>query len=197
MLRHLHIESFALVEDLRLDFAAGFTAVSGETGAGKSVLLDALQSLLGARASAESVRAGGDRALVEAEFDIEGRASIARWLVDAGLDDDGALLLRREVNAAGRSRADGFRVHACLDLDLWPMPRERPPRAPMHGTAEQILDTIGRYAEIGVTDIVLSAMSPEALAGGRSRLVEQLERFATEVISSMAAPWSLKRRSIP
>jgi alkanesulfonate monooxygenase SsuD/methylene tetrahydromethanopterin reductase-like flavin-dependent oxidoreductase (luciferase family) len=91
-------------------------------------------------------------------------------------------LIDDELAASGRSRADGFRVHACLDLDLWPTTRERPPRAPMHGTAEQILDTIGRYAEIGVTDIVLSAMSPEALAGGRSRLVEQLEHFASEVM---------------
>ena len=52
----------------------------------------------------------------------------------------------------------------------------------MHGTAEQLLDSVGRYRRSGVTDLVLSAMSPEALQGGRSRLVEQLERFAAEVI---------------
>ena len=84
-----------------------------------------------------------------------------------------------ELAAAGRSRADGYRVHACLDLDLWPGPRDRPPKGPMHGTAEQLLDMVGRYADVGVTDVVLSAMSPEALAGGRSRLVDQLERFSS------------------
>ncbi|MEA3214845.1 MAG: hypothetical protein QOJ19_1001 [Acidimicrobiia bacterium] len=84
--------------------------------------------------------------------------------------------------AAGRARADGYRVHACLDLDHWPAPRDRPPRGPMHGTAAQLLDTVGRYAEAGVTDVVLSAMSAEALAGGTSRLVDQLERFAADVM---------------
>ena len=88
-----------------------------------------------------------------------------------------------ELAAAGRSRADGYRVHACLDLDLWPEPRDRPPKGPMHGTADQLVDMVGRYADVGVTDVVLSAMSPEALAGGRHRLVDQLERFSTEVMA--------------
>jgi probable F420-dependent oxidoreductase len=88
-----------------------------------------------------------------------------------------------ELEAAGRSRADGFRVHACLDLDLWASPRDRPPRAPMHGTVEQLADMVGQYTEIGVTDLVLSAMSPEALAGGPSKLIDQLERFSAEVMS--------------
>lgn len=52
----------------------------------------------------------------------------------------------------------------------------------MHGTAEQLVDMVGRYGEVGVTDIVLSAMSPEALDGGSSRLISQLERFAAEVM---------------
>lgn len=93
-------------------------------------------------------------------------------------------LIDAELAAGGRSRGDGFRVHACLDLDLWDGPRERPPRAPMHGSAEQLIDTVGRYREVGVTDIVLSAMSPEALDGGRARLVAQLERFAAEVMAT-------------
>ncbi len=88
-----------------------------------------------------------------------------------------------ELAAAGRDRADGFRVHACVDLDLWDGPRERPPRAPMHGTAALLVDMVGQYREVGVTDIVLSAMSPEALDGGPSRLVEQLEHFAAEVMA--------------
>ncbi len=92
------------------------------------------------------------------------------------------VLVDAELAAAGRSREDGFRVHACLDLDLWPQPRDRPPRAPMHGTTEQLRDTVGQYREIGVTDLVLSAMSPAALQAGPSRLVDQLEHFAAEVM---------------
>lgn len=84
----------------------------------------------------------------------------------------------RELAAQGRSRADGFRVHACLDLDLWPEPRDRPPRAPMHGTAAQLLDVIDRYAELGVTDLVLSAMASDPAA-----LPDLLERFAAEVMA--------------
>ena len=92
-------------------------------------------------------------------------------------------VIDEELAAAGRSRADGFRVHACLDLDLWEGAKDRPPRAPMHGTAEQLLDMVGQYNEIGVTDIVLSAMSPAALSGGTSHLVDQLERFVEQVMS--------------
>ena len=88
-------------------------------------------------------------------------------------------LIDAELAAAGRSRADGFRVHACLELDLWETPRERAPRAPMHGRAEQLLDTIGRYEEIGVTDLVLSARS----ADGTALLKEQLERFTDTVMA--------------
>ncbi|MCC6435102.1 MAG: TIGR03619 family F420-dependent LLM class oxidoreductase [Acidimicrobiales bacterium] len=79
---------------------------------------------------------------------------------------------------AGRSRADGFRVHACLDVDLWPAPRERPPRAPLSGTAEQLIDMVGRYAEVGVTDLVLSGMAAEPAA-----LPDLIERFAVEVMA--------------
>ncbi len=82
------------------------------------------------------------------------------------------------LEAQGRSRADGYRVHACVDLVLWPEPRDRPPRAPMHGTSEQLIEMVGRYAEVGVTDLVLSGMS-----SGPAALVEMLERFATEVMA--------------
>lgn len=82
-----------------------------------------------------------------------------------------------ELATHGRSRADGYRVHACLDLSLWPEPRDRPPRAPMHGTAEQLIDMVGRYHQVGVTDLVLSGMATDPHA-----IPEMMERFAADVI---------------
>jgi probable F420-dependent oxidoreductase len=83
-----------------------------------------------------------------------------------------------ELAAQGRDRSDGYRVHACLDLALWPEPRDRPPRAPMHGTADQLLMMIDRYRAVGVTDLVLSGMASDPAA-----IPDMLERFAVEVMA--------------
>lgn len=107
MIHHLHIENFALIDSLRLDLAEGLTVLTGETGAGKSVVLDALDFLLGGRGSADFVRAGAQRACVEAEIDAASRPQITSWLrahaLDAG-EEETTLLLRRELSATGRGR---------------------------------------------------------------------------------------------
>lgn len=82
-----------------------------------------------------------------------------------------------ELAAQGRSRADGYRVHACLDLELWPEPGGRRRRGPMQGTAAELVDVVGAYAEVGVTDLVLSAMSSDPDA-----IPDLVERFAAEVL---------------
>lgn len=106
MLLHLSIRDFAIVERLELDFEAGFTALTGETGAGKSILIDALALALGERADAGSVRAGCERAEIVAEFDIAKLAALQHWLREADLEgDEDRLLLRRVVDRNGRSRA--------------------------------------------------------------------------------------------
>ena len=102
-LRHLSLRDFVIVKQLELDFSAGFTALTGETGAGKSILLDAVQLALGARADALSVREGASRCEVAAEFDTP--APLAAWLQDAGFEPEATLLLRRTVDAGGKSRA--------------------------------------------------------------------------------------------
>ena len=102
-LRHLSLRDFVIVDQLELDFSAGFTALTGETGAGKSILLDALQLALGARADAIAVREGASRCEIAAEFDTP--ASLAAWLEEAGFEAAPTLLLRRTVDAAGKSRA--------------------------------------------------------------------------------------------
>jgi DNA repair protein RecN (Recombination protein N) len=105
MLRHLVIRDFVIVDRLELDFAAGFGALTGETGAGKSILVDALSFVLGERADAGLLRTGSERAEVSAEFSLDGEGDIARWLREQELDCDDGLLLRRTLDAGGRSRA--------------------------------------------------------------------------------------------
>lgn len=106
MLVELRIRDYAVVEDLTLELGPGLNALTGETGAGKSIIVGALSLLLGERASAGVVRTGAKRATVEAVFDVEGIANVRRLLDEHGFRlEDGLLILRREVAAAGRNRA--------------------------------------------------------------------------------------------
>jgi DNA repair protein RecN (Recombination protein N) len=104
MLKRLALRDFVIVPALEVELDAGFTVLTGETGAGKSILIDALQLALGARADAGVVREGAARAEITAEFDVP--ASLKPWLEEAGFDaDDSTLLLRRAIDAQGKSRA--------------------------------------------------------------------------------------------
>jgi DNA repair protein RecN (Recombination protein N) len=105
MLRALSIRNFAVVEQLEVEFDAGFTVLTGETGAGKSILLDALSLLLGDRFEARQLRPGAERAEIAAEFDLADASASRAYLVEQDLADDGPLLLRRTLDAQGRSRA--------------------------------------------------------------------------------------------
>ncbi len=103
MLRRLHLRDVVIVDELEVDLGAGFTVLTGETGAGKSILVDALQLALGQRADASLVREGASRAEVSAEFDTP--QSLVPWLESAGFACEDTLLLRRTVDAQGKSRA--------------------------------------------------------------------------------------------
>ncbi len=102
-LTHITLRDFVIVHELALDLSAGFSVLTGETGAGKSILIDALQLALGARAEASVVREGASRCEVCAEFDPTPR--IQAWLENAGFEISANLLLRRTVDTAGKSRA--------------------------------------------------------------------------------------------
>lgn len=104
MLRHLAIRDFVIVDRLELEFSAGFGALTGETGAGKSILIDALALALGERADAGVVRAGCDKAEVAATFDIAALPAVGAWLAANDLDAEDELILRRVLDAGGRSR---------------------------------------------------------------------------------------------
>ncbi|MBS4099468.1 MAG: DNA repair protein RecN [Sulfuricella sp.] len=106
MLLSLSIRDFILVDRLDLEFSPGFTVLTGETGAGKSILIDALSLALGERGDAGVVRQGCERAELAAEFDISAAPHLERWLAENDLaGDPGVCLLRRVIDAGGRSRA--------------------------------------------------------------------------------------------
>ena len=102
-LKRITLRNFVIVQALDLDLSTGFTALTGETGAGKSILIDALQLTLGARADTGAVREGAQRTDVSAEFDCP--ATLHPWLEEAGFETDDSLLLRRTVDNQGKSRA--------------------------------------------------------------------------------------------
>jgi len=105
MLKFLSIRDFVIVSQLELAFCAGFTALTGETGAGKSILIDALLLALGERGDATMVRNGCERAEITAEFDVSAQPGLLAWLKAQELEgDDGVCLMRRLLDAGGRSR---------------------------------------------------------------------------------------------
>lgn len=104
MLRRLTVRDFVLVDRLEMDFHSGFTALTGETGTGKSILVDALAMLLGERGDATVVRPRAAKAEVEAEFDVPPGSPLAAWLDEQALAEDDRCVLRRVIEAGGRSR---------------------------------------------------------------------------------------------
>lgn len=106
MLTQLQIRDLAVIEAVTVEFARGFTALTGETGAGKSILIDALALALGERGDSQAIRAGADRLEVSAVFDLPPDSAGGRWLADNDFDEaDATCLLRRVVGRGGRSRA--------------------------------------------------------------------------------------------
>src|SRR5262252_3419349 len=138
MLRLLSIRNFVVVEALELDFGRGFSVLTGETGAGKSILLDALGLLLGDRFELRQLRPGCDRAELAAEFAVADQPDIGAWLVAQDLSDDRqSLLLRRTLDRDGRSRA-------------WVNGRPAT-RAQLKEVGEQLVDLHGQHAHQSLT----------------------------------------------
>src|SRR5690242_6361982 len=156
MLLELVVENYAVVERLRVHFHAGLNLLTGETGSGKSIVVDALGLLLGGRASADMIRTGASRARVAGIFDVKDHAGVRKLLEPAGLEiEEGELLIEREILASGKSRAFvGSRpVAASLLKDL------APHLADIHGQHDQqllfsaeaqreMLDAFGGHREL-------------------------------------------------
>src|SRR5579863_2907086 len=106
MLVELTVENYAVIQKIRVRFHAGLNLLTGETGSGKSIVVDALGLLLGGRASADMVRTGADRARLSGIFEVAESPDLAALLDSAGIEtDDGELLVEREIQANGKSRA--------------------------------------------------------------------------------------------
>jgi len=133
MLKFLSIRDFIIVSTLELDFSKGFTALTGETGAGKSILIDALSLALGERGDATMVRGGCERLDIAAEFDISGMTNLQAWLGDQALSGDADVcLMRRVLDSGGRSRSFINGHSATLQQ--------------LRGVGEQLLDIHGQHA---------------------------------------------------
>ncbi|MEK6656147.1 MAG: DNA repair protein RecN, partial [Nitrospirota bacterium] len=105
MLQELRIQNLAIIDKLEIDFSNGLNVMTGETGAGKSIIVDALELVLGGRASAELIRTNADEAVVEAGFDIEGNNKIADLISSFGIEnDDSRVIIKRIVSRAGKNR---------------------------------------------------------------------------------------------
>ncbi|HWI77976.1 MAG TPA: AAA family ATPase, partial [Ramlibacter sp.] len=130
MLKRITLRDFVIVRELELELAGGFSVLTGETGAGKSILVDALQLALGARSDAGVVREGAARADISAEFDLP--PALAPWLGEAGFESDDSLLVRRSIDSQGKSRAwiNGMPATAAQLREL----------------ADQLLDIHGQHA---------------------------------------------------
>ncbi len=165
MLKFLSIRDFVIVSSLELDFSSGFTALTGETGAGKSILIDALSLALGERGDASMVRNGCERAEIAAEFDVSALPKLQAWLLEQELaGDEGICLLRRVLDAGGRSR--GFINGRSATLQQ------------LRDAGEQLLDIYGQHAHQSLLrpDVQRSLLDGYACAASEAEKVASLYR---------------------
>jgi DNA repair protein RecN (Recombination protein N) len=198
MLLELVVENYAVVERLRVHFHTGLNLLTGETGSGKSIVVDALGLLLGGRASAETVRTGESRARVAGIFDVREAMPVRRLLEPAGLElEDGELLIEREILASGKSRAFvGSRpVAASLLRELAPL------LADIHGQHDQQL----LFAADAQREMLDSFAATEDLLDRTAAVydawraaaaeLEELERSEQEKLRLLDL-WSFQRKEI-
>src|SRR5450756_397214 len=175
MLKFLAIRDFVIVSSLELDFSAGFTALTGETGAGKSILIDALSLALGERGDATMVRNGCERAEIAAEFDIAALPKLQAWLREQELEGDtNVCLLRRVLDAGGRSR--GFINGRSATLQQ------------LREAGDQLLDIHGQHAH----QSLVRADAQRVLLDGYAGMAG-----AAEQVAELYREWqTLRRRRI-
>ena len=198
MLKELHVRHYAVIDDLSLELEPGLNVLTGETGAGKSLIVGALSLLLGERASSDVVRAGEDRALVEGVFDCSGAPRLVALCEEQGIEVDGGwLILRREVLREGRNRAwvNGSPATAALVRQLGrglvDLHGQHEHQALLRRDAQRdILDAFGGAAEASR----VTAVAHDRLASLRGRIVST--RAEAEATRERADFLEFRRREI-
>src|SRR5262245_53861748 len=174
MLRLLNIVNFAVIDRLQVEFRQGLNVLSGETGSGKSILLDALGLLLGDRSSVDLIRTGETRAFVEGVFDIEGNTPLEELLAEAGVDvSEGEALIRRELVANGRGRI--FVNNQVANVGL--LKSIQPHLVDIHGQGEQ-QSLLSSEAHLNLFDPYAGALQNRARS---SQADDNLQRLAREL----------------
>jgi DNA repair protein RecN (Recombination protein N) len=199
LLVELRLENYAVIDDIAVEFASGLNLLTGETGAGKSILIDALALLLGDKASSEVVRAGAEKAVVSAVFECEGEAaeSVERVLDRNGLDesDAGSLIVRREIAAGGKGRVFVNNQAATVAV----LRQLAPHLATIHAQNESLL-SFDAAARLELLDTFAGcqlapvAAAYEAWNEIRAR-IEELERGEQDRLR-LADLWMFQRREI-
>ncbi|MBZ0299723.1 MAG: AAA family ATPase, partial [Anaerolineae bacterium] len=192
MLEELRIRNFAIIDELDLAFSPGFNVITGETGAGKSIMIDALELLLGGKTDSAFVRAGADRALVEGVFSLDARAQVLLQpvLEREGLLEDGRadfLVLAREVRDSGRSmgRVNGITVRVEILKEIGEV------LVDVHGQSEHLsllksgthIDLLDRYADLLEMRTAMAVM------------VERVQTTRREIQSLLEDEAALKRKA--
>lgn len=164
MINHMQIRHFAIIDELNLELRSGMTVLTGETGAGKSILLDALELALGGRADSSAIRPGSKRAEIGVNFDISRNENVQRWLAENELDDGLECLIRRTASADGRSK--GF-------INGSPVPMQS-----LRELGEQLVDIQGQHAHQSLLKRDLQREALDDYAGHQPLVAEVKSRYA-------------------
>ena len=198
MLLELVVQNYAVIERVRVRFHPGLNLLTGETGSGKSIVVDALALLFGGRASAENVRTGADRARISGLFELPRNTDVERLLESAGIEaEDGELLLEREVSSEGKSRAFAGSRPATVAL----LRELAPFLGDIHGqhdqqmlfSADAQLDMLDAFA--GAPELLSEAGDVFARWRAVVREIEELERTEQEKLRLLDL-WTFQRKEI-
>lgn len=166
MIGHLHISNYAIISSLDLNFGPGMNIITGETGAGKSIILGALGLVMGMRSDSKAVRTGATKAVIEVEFDITGLVEVSTWL-DKNIEDNpsGVCIMRREISAKGNSRAFINDTPTTLDQ--------------MQTLSSMLLDVHTQHQNLSLSDNRYQLSVIDSVAGTNNVLKQYQEAYHT------------------
>jgi DNA repair protein RecN (Recombination protein N) len=183
LLANLTIKNYALIDDLKVNFTRGFTVITGETGAGKSILLGGLSLVLGKRADMSALRDTSQKCIVEAEFSIE-KYNLNSFFADNDLDYEDATVIRREIQPSGKSRA--FINDSPVTLDV------------LSELGNKLIDVHSQHQSLQLAENDFQLKLIDALAGNKKELSTYTDIFRkyNDVVNSLGELIELQKNSI-